>query len=66
MQYLKGASPTFRKFIEDGLAELDRNSGPPSNVSPVQIKDNKMTEVNNSNNNPPDPDYWLERLNNLV
>lgn len=60
--FLHGSNPIFRKFIDDGLAELERAAGD-NNQS-----DNKVLSENRFGMTKPggkDPDYWMERLNAL-
>lgn len=63
-QFLQGANPIFRKFIDDGLAELEK--------SVVRDADNNVSKVLSENrfaatrtNSKQDADYWIERLNSL-
>lgn len=62
-QFLQGATPVFKKYIEDGLAELEQAS---SKNGDTQL--NKILSENryaNKGNGKQDPDYWAERLNAL-
>lgn len=62
-QFLQGATPVFKKYIEDGLAELEQTS---SKNGDTQL--NKILSENrysNKGNGKQDPDYWLDRLNAL-
>lgn len=59
---MHGSNPIFRKFIDDGLAELERAAA--ENNSP----DNKVLSENRFGGTKPigkDADYWMERLNAL-
>lgn len=42
--FLKGASPSFQKYIEEGLADIQRNTGSlSSQINPnAQINDNRL------------------------
>nr|NP_732105.2 mini spindles, isoform C [Drosophila melanogaster]Q9VEZ3.3 RecName: Full=Protein mini spindles [Drosophila melanogaster]AAF55269.3 mini spindles, isoform C [Drosophila melanogaster]AAY84896.1 LP04448p [Drosophila melanogaster] len=52
--FLQGSSAPFHKYIEEGLAEIERNQNAGS------TQDNR-TDVNYQNNGP-DPDFWMDRL----
>ncbi|XP_043862390.1 protein mini spindles isoform X5 [Drosophila santomea] len=54
--FLQGSSAPFHKYIEEGLAEIERNQ----NAGSTQEPDNR-TDVNYQNNGP-DPDFWMDRL----
>ncbi|XP_043656970.1 protein mini spindles isoform X4 [Drosophila teissieri] len=54
--FLQGSSAPFHKYIEEGLAEIERNQ----NAGSTQAPDNR-TDVNYQNNGP-DPDFWMDRL----
>lgn len=54
--FLQGSSAPFHKYIEEGLAEIERNQ----NAGSTQVPDNR-TDVNYQNNGP-DPDFWMDRL----
>uniref|UniRef100_B3P0X8 GG16976 n=1 Tax=Drosophila erecta TaxID=7220 RepID=B3P0X8_DROER len=54
--FLQGSSAPFHKYIEEGLAEIERNQIAGSTQAP----DNR-TDVNYQNNGP-DPDFWMDRL----
>lgn len=59
---MHGSNPIFRKFIDDGLAELERAAAE-NNPS-----DNKVLSENRFGVSKPvgkDADYWMERLNAL-
>nr|CAB55772.1 microtubule associated protein [Drosophila melanogaster] len=62
--FLQGSSAPFHKYIEEGLAEIERNQ----NAGSTQVPDNRtaatrsyLTDVNYQNNGP-DPDFWMDRL----
>ncbi|KRG01671.1 protein mini spindles isoform X3 [Drosophila mojavensis] len=65
--FLQGASVTFHRYIEEGLAEIERNQN-----AGTQAPDNRtastrsyLTDVNYQNASH-DPDYWMARLQNLM
>ncbi|XP_034486256.1 protein mini spindles isoform X2 [Drosophila innubila] len=58
--FLQGASATFHKYIEEGLAEIERNQ----NAGSTQAPDNR-TDVNYQNATH-DPDYWMDRLQKMM
>ncbi|XP_030375807.1 protein mini spindles isoform X2 [Scaptodrosophila lebanonensis] len=59
--FLQGASATFHKYIEEGLAEIERNKNSGSNQP-----DNR-TDANYQNaEREIDPEYWLDRLQYLT
>ncbi|KRF82972.1 protein mini spindles isoform X3 [Drosophila virilis] len=58
--FLQGSSATFHKYIEEGLAEIERNQ----NAGSTQAPDNR-TDVNYQNA-VHDPDYWMDRLQNMM
>ncbi|KRF99998.1 uncharacterized protein Dwil_GK13258, isoform D [Drosophila willistoni] len=53
--FLQGSSATFHKYIEEGLAEIERNQ----NVDPVQAPDNRTDTYQKTER---DADYWMYRL----
>lgn len=60
--YLQGSNPIFRKFIDDGLAELEKVA------NDNNVADNKVLSENRygmSKTFGKDPEYWMERLNAL-
>ncbi|GAB0097358.1 protein mini spindles [Sergentomyia squamirostris] len=65
--FLKGASPTFQKYIEDGLAEIERQrnsvvvSSDGGNVTHHTITPTSDSNVNNFST-----DHWLEKLNTMM
>ncbi|XP_037896088.1 protein mini spindles isoform X2 [Glossina fuscipes] len=75
--FLKGASPSFQKYIEEGLADIQRNTGSLSsqtNPQNAQINDNRLdanyqqtSSVSESHSSGlrADPDFWMDRLNQL-
>uniref|UniRef100_A0A1A9W8C3 TOG domain-containing protein n=1 Tax=Glossina brevipalpis TaxID=37001 RepID=A0A1A9W8C3_9MUSC len=75
--FLKGASPSFQKYIEEGLAEIQRITGichDSQNNANAQINDNRLdanyqltSSVSESHSSGlrPDPDFWMDRLNQL-
>ncbi|XP_037707333.1 protein mini spindles isoform X5 [Drosophila subpulchrella] len=54
--FLQGSSATFHKYIEEGLAEIERNQ----NAGSAQAPDNR-TDVNYQNTGH-DADFWMDRL----
>lgn len=57
-QFLQGANPVFKKFIDDGLAELEQQSGNKTeNLSRI------LNENRSRSGSKQDADYWMERLN---
>jgi cytoskeleton-associated protein 5 len=63
--FLRGASPYFQTFINDGLAELQ-------NASQNSTNNNQAAEMNGvdenqrgnqADGNPNNPDYWMQKLN---
>ncbi|XP_059619515.1 protein mini spindles isoform X2 [Phlebotomus argentipes] len=60
--FLKGASPTFQKYIEDGLAEIERQRSGSEGDNITQT----MTPATDSNVNNFNSDYWLDKLNTMV
>lgn len=59
---MHGSNPIFRKFIDDGLAELERAA------NDNNVADNKVLSENRygmSKQIGKDPEYWMERLNAL-
>lgn len=79
--FLSGASPCFQKFIEDGLADIERSiqsntTGSRGNSGGQPSQDNKINEQPNvyssghnrimsSSNTLKDADYYLDKLNSL-
>lgn len=61
--FLRGASPYFQTFINDGLAELQRTSQNSTNNNHANEStdrdDNQMRNQADGNN----PDYWMQKLN---
>lgn len=62
-QFLQGATPVFKKYIEDGLAELEQAAGRSgdSQVNKI-LSENRLTGKANGKQ---DADYWMDRLNSL-
>ncbi|XP_023178563.2 protein mini spindles isoform X3 [Drosophila hydei] len=66
--FLQGSSVTFHKYIEEGLAEIERNQ----NTGTTQAPDNRTAATRsylidvNYQNTAHDPDYWMARLQNLM
>lgn len=62
-QFLQGATPVFKKYIEDGLAELEQAAGKSgdSQVNKI-LSENRFASKTSGKQ---DPDYWMERLNAL-
>lgn len=70
--FLHGANPVFLKFIEDGLAEMERNDDGARGVLPPMAADNnsaaaaagasKSFVLGESSQANKDPDYWMDRL----
>lgn len=65
--FLHGANPIFRKFIDDGLAELENSS-----VAGARESDSNLNKILSENRfathkvvGKEDPDYWMERLNRI-
>lgn len=61
--FLKGASPYFQQFINDGLADLQRVSQNSTNNNQQSSgsggdEAHQENETNSSN-----PDYWMQKLN---
>lgn len=40
--FLKGASPSFQKYIEEGLAEIQRSGGTTGDCISAQLGDNRL------------------------
>ncbi|XP_067640391.1 protein mini spindles isoform X2 [Eurosta solidaginis] len=82
MTFLKGASPSFQKYIEDGLTEIERavaQSGGAGDVTQrTQNGDNRLDAnfqqhqttsascLSGSSGGNGDPDFWMDRLNHLI
>lgn len=62
-QFLQGASPVFKKYIEDGLAELEQATGKStdSQVNKILLENRFAAKSSGKT----DADYWMERLNAL-
>lgn len=63
--FLRGASPYFQTFINDGLAELQRSSQNSTNNNHAnEAMDNDDKQMRNqADGNPNNPDYWMQKLN---
>lgn len=62
--FLKGASPSFQKYIEDGLAEIERQRYQEAGGD-NKCDSNLVSSTTTKSANKQDADYWLEKLNNL-
>lgn len=60
--YLHGSNPIFRKFIDDGLAELERAAAENNQSDNKVLSENRFGVPKTIGK---DPDYWMERLNAL-
>lgn len=61
--FLQGANPIFRKFIDDGLAELENAGGrADDNNSNKVLSENRFATKTLPKR---DADYYMERLNNI-
>lgn len=60
--FLRGSSPFFQKFIQDGLAELQRASQNNTNNNQQSNEETASTPTQGSDN-PNNPDYWMHKLN---
>lgn len=63
--FLKGASPTFQKYIEDGLAEIERQRNSVVSSDGDNITQN-ITPTTDTNVNNFNSDYWLDKLNTML
>lgn len=63
--FLRGASPYFQTFINEGLAELQRSSQNSTNNNHAnEAMDNDDKQMRNqADGNPNNPDYWMQKLN---
>lgn len=63
--FLKGATPYFQTYINDGLADFQRSSQNNTNNNhsneSVDHEDNQMR--NQADGNPNNADYWMQKLN---
>lgn len=59
--YLHGSNPIFRKFIDDGLAELEKAAAENNHGDNKVLSENRFGKTISGK----DPDYWMERLNAL-
>lgn len=60
--YLVGCNPIFRKFIDDGLAELERAATENNHGDNKVLSENRFCMSKTIGK---DPDYWMDRLNAL-
>jgi cytoskeleton-associated protein 5 len=61
--FLRGASPYFQSFINDGLAELQQSSQNNTNNNADTGANNENHDVRNqADGNPNNPDYWMKKL----
>lgn len=62
--YLHGSNPIFRKFIDDGLAELERSAAENNQSDNKVLSENHfgLTKAKNVGN---EADFWMARLNAL-
>lgn len=56
--FLRGSSPYFQQFIQEGLAELQKTSQNNTNNNQSNDETAMRSQGNNSN-----PDYWMHKLN---
>lgn len=64
--FLKGASPSFQKYIEDGLAEIDRQRQQDTMMNAENKMDSNLVSMHASRpENKLDPEYWMEKLHGL-
>lgn len=63
--FLRGASPYFQTFINDGLAELQRTSqnSTNNNQSTDSLQDDEQSK-NQAGGKANNPDYWMQKLQN--
>lgn len=62
--FLRGASPYFQTFINDGLAELQRSSqNSTNNNQSVDVKHDENQMRNQADGNSNNADYWMQKLN---
>lgn len=61
--FLRGSSPLFQKFIQDGLAELQRALQNNTNNNQPATGETASTTPTQGNENPTSPDYWMHKLN---
>ena len=58
--FLRGSSPYFQQFIQDGLAELQKSSQ--NNTNNNQSNEDVPAMHAQANVNPNNPDYWMQKL----
>ncbi|XP_055907668.1 protein mini spindles isoform X2 [Eupeodes corollae] len=71
--FLKGASPSFQKYIEDGLIEIERTQGQAQSTTNGDNKfESNFHQASTGSNfgtsmggDKADPDFWMDRLNHL-
>lgn len=61
--FLRGASPYFQTFINDGLAELQNVSQNSTNNNQAAESVDDQQLRNQAAGNPNNPDYWMQKLN---
>lgn len=61
--FLRGASPYFQTFINDGLAELQNASQNSTNNNQAAESTDDQQSRNQAAGNPNNPDYWMQKLN---
>lgn len=62
--FLRGASPYFQTFINDGLAELQNLSqNSTNNNQAAETNGDEHKSVNQADGNPNNPGYWMQKLN---
>lgn len=62
--FLRGASPYFQEFINDGLADLQRSSQNNTNNNQSEELANDEHQVRNqADGNSHNSDYWMKKLN---
>jgi cytoskeleton-associated protein 5 len=62
--FLRGASPYFQTFINDGLAELQNASqNSTNNNQAAEMNGDENKQENQADGSPNNPDYWMQKLN---
>lgn len=62
--FLKGASPYFQTFINDGLADLQKaNQNSTNNNQSADVGSDGNQMRGQADGNPNNPDYWMQKLN---
>lgn len=59
--FLRGSSPYFQQFIQEGLAEMQNASQ--NNTNNNQMSEDMSSMHAQGNANPNNPDYWMQKLN---